>query len=389
LIPTMSEEQQTALEDDETIGAAPKRDAAQTIGEKAIVTESEEMQEEPEEYPLAATPKKKGKKDKNKRGSILKASGPATPQTEDEPPLARDIVNPAATPRVGTTEEDELALSTKKSKRDKKKRGLALETSQPTALEVQDELPVAEDTVVPATTPKAELAEEDEWAFSTKGKKKKKAALTSIEDVAKSKPEEDMQANRDMSPQVEPEIDRDVVEQPHTDVLATPIVEQEPEEQTVGSSPELAETEAVGSATEREPPGGVSESQSNADQVEEQLVVANKSVFVDKSAMEDKPMVATEEDSSWAPAPKQSKKDKKDKKKRKSTAVLGEPPEDSSSSVNATDSGKTQTIPDHRVVDESSPTSGPDRAADHCWDEDRGRAWRQRGRRYANGDRDN
>ena len=525
LTPPMSEERQTALENDETIKAGPEHDAAQRIGGKVFVTEPEEMQEEPSEYSLATTPKE-GKMDENKQVSTLEASVPPTPQIEDEPPSAQDTVDPAATPRAGTTEEDEWAFSAKKSKKDKKKRrstpetsqlttpevqdepsvtedtvvpattpragtteedewafstkkskkdkkkrgaipetgqlaisevqhdllvagdtvvpattpragtteedewafstkkrGSTLETSQITIPEVQDEPSVAEDTVAPASTPKTEPTEEDEWAFSTKkskkdkkkresametsqlitpkvqdelsvaedtmvpattpkmdpteedewafstkkgkkDKKKKKAALTSVEDVTQSNPEEDMQANRDTSPPVEPEIDREIIEQPHPDMLAIPIVEQKPEEQAVGSSPELAKAETVGSATERELTSGVSESQINADHVEEQPVIANKSAFGDESAMEDKPIVATEEDSSWAPAPKQSKKDKKDKKKRKSAVVLEEPLDDSSSSVNATDSGKNQTIPDHMVVDEPGPTSEPDRAVE-------------------------
>ena len=393
LIPATSEKQQIVLVEDEPVKEIPELAAAQTSGDRTFVAEPVTMQREPDVYSRAATPKKGGKKEKKKRGSVPETSGSATPQTEDEPPLADDTLIPASatTSKTEPTEEDEWGFSTKKGKKDKKKRGSILQTTEPATPQTEDRPPMAEDTVIPAATPKAEPGEEDESAFSArkgkKDKKKKKTALSSLEDMAEPNPEEDVQGHRHVSQAVEPGIDRNTVERPRPNDRATPVVKQEPEElMTERSVPELAKAErfgspaerepivavpesqvladpvkAVGSATEREPIDVVPEREAIADQVEEPPIDEDKSILGGGPGLELKPAAATEEGSSWNVAPKQSKEFEE---KRKPTIVLGGLLQDGNSPANASDSGERETLSDNTAIAESGPTSGPGHSAE-------------------------
>jgi hypothetical protein len=390
LISATPEQRQPVLAEDEPIKENREFDAARTTEDKALVAEPDIMQEEPavmreepatieeepDEHFWAATPKKKGKKDKKKRGSVLETSGTATPQTEEEQPLAEDTLNLAATPEAALAKEDEWALSTKKSKKDKKKKKTAFsslgdvdepepeadiqatrDTNQSIGTEI-DRDTVEQTQADVLATPIANL-ETEERAVGPSATEPAEAAKT----------EEDLQGTRDVRQGDEPEIEQNILERPQADGLATAIAEQAPEERLLDhSAPELAEAEGVGSATEHEPIVAVSRSEAIIDRVKEQPMFANKSTLGEEPILELKPTAATEVESSWAPVPKESKKERKDKKKRKSTVVLEELLEDSSSPANASDSGKTETAQyqdrDLKVLAESDPTSGPNRAAE-------------------------
>ena len=385
------EQQLPTIENDEAMEANLEQGTAQVVEERGFVAEPEMMPEEPEDYSWAALPKKKGKKDKKKHGTVPETSGSATPQTDDEPPLAENVVVPtsAESRKTEATNEAERASLSKKGKKDKKKRESNLQINEPTTPQTEDEPPMPSDTVIPAASPQSEVVPEGDWAPSAKknkkDKKKTRTALSFLEDVAEPVFEEKSEARRGLSDAVNPEIKGDIVEPLEADLFAKAIAEEEAEVQTVEPLAHgLIDAEAVQSATEHKSVTAVTTSQALSDPVEgvrtgiecemidavlerqpiTDSVEANKSIVEDESILEHTPTVATEESSSWAPAPKRSKKDKKDKKKRKSTLVLDELPEDSSSPANPSDLDRPEVVPDDRADADSVLTSVPDRAAE-------------------------
>jgi hypothetical protein len=374
LISATPGQQQVGFPEHKPVQEYAEREMAQTIEDKALVAEPDTIPKEPDEYSWAPTPKKRGKKDKKKRGSVLDASGSATPQTEDEPPLAEDTVHSAATSKAEPAEKDEWAVSNKKSKKDKKKKKAAFSSLDDLAEPKAEEefQPVPDVSKAIETEIDGDIVERTEVAVLAAPIAKEEPEEQAIgsyppEIVEAAKTEEDLQPARDVSQSGGPEIDRNTFEQPETDIFTTPVVEQGPGEQAIGhSAPELAEAVDVGSVTECEPVVTVSESEAIADKVEERPMAANKSVVAEESILEHKPTAATEGESWWAPVPKQSKTDKEDMKNPKSTVGLEDSLEDSTSLANTSDLGKTATVhdKDYTVLTESGPTREPDRAAE-------------------------